>query len=86
MDNFCPSFKIVKKFCVVSYIVADKKKVISRNVYNDIHIPFGDHIVVRHYIPCNKEPYLQKRLPEILYVKQTEAANLYQTVLCVKQT
>ena len=28
----------MKKFCVVSYIVADKHKLISRNVYNDIHI------------------------------------------------
>ena len=38
---FVQSVKIVKKFCVVSYIVADTNKLISRNVYNDIHILRG---------------------------------------------
>ena len=49
----------MKKFCVVLYIVADKNKLISRNVYNDIHfvhIPFGELIVGRLYIRCDKEP------------------------------
>ena len=38
---FFHTVKIVKKFCVVSYIVADTNKLISRNVYNDIHILRG---------------------------------------------
>ena len=38
---FVQTVKIVKRFCAVSYIVADKNKLISRNVYNDIHILRG---------------------------------------------
>ena len=35
---FVQTVKIVKKICVLSYIVADKNKLIPRNVYDDIHI------------------------------------------------
>ena len=55
---FVQTVKIMKKFFVVSYIVADKNKLISRNVYNDYFVVY----VVQKMLQIEQKKFREQNL------------------------